>query len=359
MFTNQVGMTNNDYDFDFVYVASQDLHFLRLQQLAHFQDVSSRLENVSLLGIEFSKNLKHVKYMYLASGCSFADLHDVYRLGKSTTIEIVHVVCKEIWKKLETKVMAEPTEERRCEISNDFEKCANFPNCVGAIDGKHIRITKPKDSGSLYYNYKNYFSTVWFGLCDANYCSIATEVAAYGKSTDSATFQNSVLYKVCTVDQTPLAHVIVGDEAFSLTENVMLPFSGKTLTYKKIIFNYRLSRARRYIECTFGILASKWRIFHGPLNVYNDFVEEIVKACCVLHNYVEIRDGYSPHVPNFIAFLNFADEQLGVEAFVLHFGLVTATVACELDGSYGTQVNEAVRQSRYSEGTATWSRLSP
>ncbi|KAJ8896488.1 hypothetical protein PR048_001832 [Dryococelus australis] len=39
---------------------------------------------------------------YLASECSFADLHYAYRLGKSTIIEIVHEVCRAIWKKLKT-----------------------------------------------------------------------------------------------------------------------------------------------------------------------------------------------------------------------------------------------------------------
>uniref|UniRef100_A0A2S2PQM4 DDE Tnp4 domain-containing protein n=1 Tax=Schizaphis graminum TaxID=13262 RepID=A0A2S2PQM4_SCHGA len=62
---------------------------------------------------------------------------------------------------------------------------------------------------------------------------------------------------------------------------------------KKRIFNYRLSRARRYIECTFGILANKWRIFHRPINVNTDFAEDIIKACCILHNFVIERDGYN------------------------------------------------------------------
>nr|CAI5859379.1 unnamed protein product [Callosobruchus analis] len=91
---------------------------------------------------------------------------------------------------------------------------------------------------------------------------------------------------------TPLPHVILGDEAFSLSENIMRPYCGKSLTTKKIIFNYRLSRALRYIECCFCILVNKWRIFHRPLNVDIEFAENIIKVCCVLHNYVRLRDGY-------------------------------------------------------------------
>jgi len=87
--------------------------------------------------------------------------------------------------------------------------------------------------------------------------------------------------------------MIVGDEAFGLSHHVLRPYGGKNLTKKKRIFNYRLSRARRYIECAFGILANKWRIFHRPINVNIDFAEDIIKACCILHNFVRERDGYN------------------------------------------------------------------
>jgi hypothetical protein len=61
--------------------------------------------------------------------------------------------------------------------------------------------------------------------------------------------------------------VFVGDEAFGLSENVLRHYGGKNLSEKKKIFNYRLSRARWYIECSFGILANKWRILRRPLDV--------------------------------------------------------------------------------------------
>lgn len=45
------------------------------------------------------------------------------------------------------------------------------------------------------------------------------------------------------------------------------------------------------VECTFGILTNKWRIFHRALDVKLEFCDLIVKACCVLHNYVRSKDG--------------------------------------------------------------------
>ena len=44
------------------------------------------------------------------------------------------------------------------------------------------------------------------------------------------------------------------------------------------------------MESTFGILANKWRIFRRPIDVKPDFCD-IIKACCVLHNYVRKNEG--------------------------------------------------------------------
>lgn len=72
--------------------------------------------------------------------------------------------------------MKEPTKDEWRRIAEGFEKFTNFPNCIGAIDGKHIRIMKPIESGSLYYNYKHFYSTVLVALCDANYCFIFVDI---------------------------------------------------------------------------------------------------------------------------------------------------------------------------------------
>lgn len=40
--------------------------------------------------------------------------------------------------------MPEPTKDKWIEISKGFEIHAKFPNCIGALDGKHIRMIQHK-----------------------------------------------------------------------------------------------------------------------------------------------------------------------------------------------------------------------
>lgn len=233
-------------------------------------------------------------------------MHYNFRIGVTTLSEIIQDVTKMIWETMREQCIPKNDREKWLEIADGFLKNSNFPNCIGSIDGKHIRIIKPSHSGSLYYNYKSFFSIQLLAMCDSNYCFTFVDIGDYGKNSDSAIFKKSVLYQRLMAktldipdasflpgkDDIKMPYVIIGDEAFGLSMNLMRPYGGKYLPVNKRMYNYRLCRARRYIECSFGILTNKWRIFHKPLNVSTGFAENIVKACVILHNFVRVRDGY-------------------------------------------------------------------
>jgi len=45
------------------------------------------------------------------------------------------------------------------------------------------------------------------------------------------------------------------------------------------------------MECAFGLVCNKWRIFHPAIDICLDFCNVIVKTCCILHNFICQRDG--------------------------------------------------------------------
>jgi len=81
-------------------------------------------------------------------------------------------------------------------MSNEFYLKWNFPNCVGSVDGKHIRLKRASNSGNMYYNCTRYYSVVLRGLADARYRFIAIDAGAYGKQSDGGIFRHISLYQL-------------------------------------------------------------------------------------------------------------------------------------------------------------------
>ena len=242
---------------------------------------------------------------YLATGDSQQSLSFAFRIGRSTVCHIISETCEGIWKALHTIYLKSPGgfEEWKA-IAQQFETEWNFPHCLGALDGKHIAIECPKNGGSNYFNYKGFNSMVLMAICDSRYYFSFVDIGGYGRDNDASIFSQTGVYKAFTNNKMcipepeskhgiELPYVLVSDEIFPLKPWLMKPYPGKGLPESKEIFNYRLSRCRRTIENTFGILAAKWRIFRRPIRANPETVEKIIKVCVCLHNYLKLT--YSSH----------------------------------------------------------------
>ena len=196
------------------------------------------------------------------------------------------------------------TEEQWESIAENFQESCNFPNCIGSLDGKHINLKCPKNSGSYYFNYKGTFSIALMVLVDGNYKLLYIDVGCNGRISDGGVFRNCHLSKaleqnslnIPSVGELPndgrkLPYVIVGDDAFPFKTYLMKPYPHQHLSREKRIFNYRLSRARRVAENAFGILANRFRVFLTTTNLSHENVEKIVVASCALHNYLRTNAG--------------------------------------------------------------------
>ena len=125
-------------------------------------------------------------------------------------------------------------EEEWISVSNQFEQIWNLPNCLGAVDGKHIVIQAPAN-GSSYFNYKGTHSIVLMAVCDTHYRFILVDIGDAGRQSDGGVFadsdfgqaiENQTLYiprsrPLPGTSATDLPYVFVGDEGFPLKKNML------------------------------------------------------------------------------------------------------------------------------------------
>ena len=246
---------------------------------------------------------------YLATGDAYTTIGASYHVSPTTVGRIVQETCKAIWNQLLVNgfMTAPKTEEGWRKVADDFENRWNFPHAVGAIDGKHVVMYAPARAASAYYNYKGTHSIVLMGVCDANYRFIMVDIGDTGRQSDGSIYNNgNIGYAIennllgipkdsrLKNSSRILPYVFVADDAFGLKRHMMKPYSSSNLGTEKLIFNYRLSRARRIIENTFGIAANRFRVFHRPIMANVDKVKDITKAVVILHNFLMNDNNCNP-----------------------------------------------------------------
>ena len=254
-------------------------------------------------GLKLALTLRH-----LATGATYQDMEYAWRVPNNTISKIVVEVCKAIVEEYTDELLTCPaTEEGWRKISDDWYKRWNFPQTIGAIDGKHIEIKKPANSGSDCFNYKNFFSIVLFAMVSSDYRFLWVDVNGNGSMSDATIFNASELKEALeaddiagwprpeplpndnTEDAQRIPFFIVGDDAFSLRTWMMKPYGAKALSRQDRIFNYRLSRARRVVENSFGILAQRFQVLLRQMHQSVRNCRIIVKTCVLLHNLMRTR----------------------------------------------------------------------
>ncbi|XP_011862589.1 PREDICTED: uncharacterized protein LOC105559121 [Vollenhovia emeryi] len=128
---------------------------------------------------------------YLAHGNAVRTQSWDYRVGRSTVYKIIPEVCEAIWNALHPTYLPYMSQEKLIKVAEEFYLKWQFPNCVGAVDGKHIKIRCPPNSGSEFFNYKQYFSIVLMATCDAQFKFTWVDIGQYGSISDGGVWSRS------------------------------------------------------------------------------------------------------------------------------------------------------------------------
>ena len=126
---------------------------------------------------------------FLATGETYKSLMYQYRVSEVSISRFVPEVCQVIIESFMEEYMSLPdSKEKWLSVAKEFEEKWQFPNCVGAIDGKNVPLINPFNSASTY------FSLVLLALADADYKFLYVSVGRQGRINDGGVFKNSELY---------------------------------------------------------------------------------------------------------------------------------------------------------------------
>lgn len=92
-----------------------------------------------------------------------------FRVSPPAVSSILRETLGAIVKNLQPEFLPSPTREIWTESENVYRNKWDFPLCIGALDGKHVRVKAPWRSGSLNFNYKGFFSVVVLAVVSGDY----------------------------------------------------------------------------------------------------------------------------------------------------------------------------------------------
>jgi hypothetical protein len=198
----------------------------------------------------------------------------------------------------------------------------------------HIRIKCPTKAGSLFFNYKQFFSIVLQGVADSESRFIFINIGAYGKQSDCGKFSASTVYHFLEGSESTLQKpasfegsrtevpvVILGDEAYPLKMSLMKPFARKDLSGEERVFNYKLSRARRCVQCAFGSLTAKRRLLNDVIETNINKAEIIGRCICLLRNIIACVEGITRDPSVFKKLHKFTDPVMPKHTSTVHHSI--------------------------------------
>lgn len=190
------------------------------------------------------------------------------------------------------------------EIANGFKsksKSGVISQCLGAIDGSHIRIICPTAEKERYFNRKQYTSMHVQAIVDHKKRFLNVYTGNFGSCHDQRVLTFSDVYKDGNFPKIPF--YIIGDSGYANREkppdqmSLVTPYRQCEIRPETEViqrrFNTELSRLRISVEHSFGLLKNAERILLDlPIHKKLHLIPKIVMACCILHNLKIDVDGF-------------------------------------------------------------------
>ena len=227
----------------------------------------------------------------MCAGGRYQDLRRLFNISKTSVYRTFHRVLQAI-DHVESITFPLDDPAAMAQLSCGFDRLTEglLSGCVGALDGYAICVVKPNkkfcQNPASYFNRKGFYSLVFQGVCDANRRFIFTSILCAGSTHDSIAWELTSLAEAMKSADWPTEYWIVGDAAYSASENLMVPLPGKQIAEALWSFNFYQSRLRINIECAFGMIWKRFLILQSPILFALPVVSLLMNVLCKLHNII-------------------------------------------------------------------------
>ena len=227
---------------------------------------------------------------YMGNQNSFREISDKFNVSQGTAhetiISVLDMICQ-----LSAQYIKWPNRCERQVSAAVFSRRCGMDRIIGAIDGCHIRIIRPRRHGVDYLNRKGYYSMLLQGICNDEGRFLDIFTGPPGRIHDARLLRLSDFY--ANWQETLGNDRLLGDcayigNAFHFIETPIRD-NGR-LTEADQNYNLRVSRGRVIIENAFGRLKCRFRRLRELQNTRLDVMVKVIIAGCTLHNYC-LEDG--------------------------------------------------------------------
>ncbi|KAI0510534.1 hypothetical protein KFK09_011138 [Dendrobium nobile] len=200
---------------------------------------------------------------------------------------------------LRNEFIKPPSPETPYKIKSSNRFMPFFKDCIGAIDGTHIKARVPKENEAAFRGRKSYPTQNVLAAVDFD-LKITYVLAGWeGSAHDAAVLKNAL--ERSDGLRVPAGKYYLADGGYSTRNGFISPyratryhlkeFSSIQPTNSKELFNLRHSSLRTTVERAFGSLKNRFTIMkcepYFPLQTQ----VEIVIVCCILHNWIITEGG--------------------------------------------------------------------
>nr|XP_023878540.1 protein ALP1-like [Quercus suber] len=169
-----------------------------------------------------------------------------------------------------------------------------FERCIGAIDGMHVSAQPPANVTQVHRDRKSLITTNVLCVCDMDMQFTFVHGGWEGSANDSRVFKEAISDRKHGFSWPPTG-LPIGTSFLPPHKSTRyhaqeFKSSGRRITSKKELYNYRHSSLRMVIERSFGVLKARFPILNLMPNFKPIRQRYVVIVYCALHNFIHMNN---------------------------------------------------------------------